>query len=78
MNQNQIWLDEINAAITEIEKEYQAQKEEADWFNNNTPGVGQTIDYKSYPPEPAGLARLKQIRDNLKPVEPEKSENRLN
>lgn len=65
MDQNKIWIDELNAAIDEMEKDYKTQKEQADWHNNNVPGVGQTIDYMSYPPEPPGLKRLKQLRENL-------------
>lgn len=61
--QQETWLTELNAAIKEIEDEYQVEKDEVDWHNNSMPGVGQTIDYKSYPPEPPALKRLKQLRD---------------
>lgn len=63
--QQQIDLTELNTSIKEIEDHYQAEKDEADWYNNNMPDVGITIAYKSHPPEPPGLTRLKRLRDNL-------------
>jgi len=40
----------LTMAMQDELKKFKANKESADWFNNNTPYVGQTIDYQSYPP----------------------------
>lgn len=39
----------------EIGKDYRNECDEADWYNNNMPGVGQTLQYKSRPPKPKAL-----------------------
>jgi hypothetical protein len=56
----------LDDAIKQMENRYQAERADVDWFNNNTPNVGISVDYKSYPPAPAGLDNLKKLRDQLK------------
>ena len=45
----------------EMEKHYQARKNKADWFNNNTPGVGQEIDYAPQPQKTQLFKKLEQL-----------------
>lgn len=52
-------VKELETALNELESifsnEYKGRCEQADWYNNNMPRVGQTIDYMSRPPKPKVL-----------------------
>jgi len=51
--------DRYKKALEEISEpmrsEYEAACADADWYNNNMPGVGQSLDYKSRPAKPKAL-----------------------
>lgn len=47
--------DSLAEAIKWAEVAYTAEWEAVQWYNNNVPGVGQKIDYKSVPAPPAWL-----------------------
>jgi hypothetical protein len=49
------------AAIKNAEDQYNAAKDSADWFNNNTPNVGISIDYQSYPEMPSWVKPAKAL-----------------
>lgn len=51
----------LSEAMKKEEEIFNANKREADWFNNNTPYVGQTVEYKSYPPLPKWVDKAKQL-----------------
>lgn len=51
----------INEIIKEEEAKFNSVKNDADFFNNNTPNVGITIDYKSYPPLSKRISKLKNL-----------------
>lgn len=53
-------VDALNAVVKQWQNQYDAECGQADWYNNNMPGVGQTLDYKSRPaiPEWVNSARL--------------------
>lgn len=53
-------------AVTQEKIKFNEAKASADWFNNNTPHVGQTVDYQSYPPLPAWVERAEQILKQAK------------
>lgn len=57
-------IEKLEAALREladeIGKDYRNECDEADWYNNNMPGVGQSLDYKSRPSKPKAL----EIIDN--------------
>lgn len=59
-------IQELKKIIDSIESKYKAEKEHADWFNNNMPGVGQTLDYLPVPNYPKELESLKKIYNKLK------------
>jgi hypothetical protein len=56
--------DALQEIVTELDKSYRAECDHADWYNNNMPGVGQTIDYVSRPSMPIAL---KIATEALKP-----------
>ena len=56
------------AFIVESEEiKFMAGKSAADWVNNNTPNIGQTIDYKSYPALPEWVELAKLLLEKTKP-----------
>lgn len=44
----------------ELNKQYESECSEANWYNNNMPGVGQNLDYMSLPEKPKELTLLQQ------------------
>ena len=58
-------LKELDEAIKIIEDSYHAECDLVNWYNNNTPGVGQRLDYMSLPPYPKELEKLKSFRKTL-------------
>jgi hypothetical protein len=52
--------------IADFHVYYDAEYAQADWYNNNTPHVGQTIPYASYPRMPKCIEDAKQILETYK------------
>jgi hypothetical protein len=63
-------IEELETALKEvikgIESDYKKRCEDVDWYNNNMPGVGQELDYKSFPVKPIEL-KIAQTALNKKP-----------
>lgn len=57
-------LEELEDALKTVHEKisnyYDSQCNEANWYNNNMPRVGQSLDYKPLPPKPISL----EIIDN--------------
>lgn len=53
--------ESLRESIKEAEDKFNATKNDADWFNNNTPNVGITVDYQTYPPLPAWVQKAKEL-----------------
>ena len=57
----------LQSAIEDEERKYQIEKESADWYNNNMPGVGQgSHQYKTYPSLPEWVWKAKIILINAR------------
>lgn len=56
--------DALQQAIRWAEIAYTLEWETAQWYNNNMPGVGQTIDYRSVPDPPPWLAAARTALAN--------------
>lgn len=54
-------IEIIQKAIDEAEETYMSEKNSADWFNNNTPNVGITVDYQSWSPLPKWVKEAKDF-----------------
>jgi hypothetical protein len=52
----------LDGLLRNILAAYQAEVDQVNWHNNNMPGVGQNIDYKSLPPYPVEAARLEELK----------------
>lgn len=62
---NTLLIEALDKTIATAQKEYDSICAYANWFNNNMPNVGITIDYKPVPPEPESLIQLKKLREQL-------------
>lgn len=62
-------LDMLELAIMRARDSYHAEKETVDWYNNNMPGVGQKVDYKTASPLAGWIESaeklVKEIRGQL-------------
>lgn len=54
------YKEALELVRVDITSDYDAQCNDADWYNNNMPCVGQNLDYKSRPLKPKAL----EIIDN--------------
>lgn len=52
--------------VWEQEEIFNQNKAAADWHNNNVPGVGQTVEYMSYPALPKMVEEAKSLLLKLK------------
>ena len=59
-------IQELKRVIDSIKSKYEAEKDHVRWFNNNMPGVGQTVDYLTEPPYPKEIDSLTKIYNKLK------------
>jgi hypothetical protein len=50
-------LEALEEIVKPLMDRYEAGCADADWYNNNMPGVGQTLDYKSRPEMPQELEK---------------------
>jgi hypothetical protein len=54
--------DTLDVLLRNVLAAYQAEVDQVNWHNNNMPGVGQNIDYKSLPPYPVEATRLEELK----------------
>ena len=50
--------EKVRRAVDAEQRAYKARMDSADWFNNNTPGVGQTVEYRNARPMPDWVLEL--------------------
>jgi len=64
LDRSRYLLKKIQETIDVIESKYKSQCADADWYNNNMPNVGGSLDYKSKPPYPKELTILKKLLED--------------
>ena len=57
------WREALEMAVREAEARHDASVQAADWYNNNTPNVGQTVDYQAAEPLPEWVAAARALLD---------------
>jgi hypothetical protein len=62
LEKRQAIRDTLDQQIKAILARYQGDLDEANWYNNNVPGVGQTVDYKQLPEYPIEATRLEELK----------------
>lgn len=66
INNHDALVKTLSEAIEKEEAKYNSNKDQADWYNNNMPGVGQTLDYQSYPPLPEWVTNARNLLNRIK------------
>jgi hypothetical protein len=65
-NNHNALVEALREVITHINKQYEAECDDANWYNNNTPNVGISLDYMALPPYPAYAEKAKALLNSLK------------
>ncbi len=65
-NNHSALVEALREVISHEEQKYNSDCEHANWYNNNMPGVGQTLEYIPLPSYPDHIIKARQLLTSLK------------